>query len=105
MEITAVFLERAWIAVSPQGEEQPLAIRVTFPMVQPTGEWTSRVSLGNIKHGTDDIHGMDSWQAMELAMHHAAIRVRHLESQGWTFFWDDDDREPAAHRELFRGCL
>jgi len=59
----------------------------------------ARVTLGNLEHGTDDIHGIDSWQAAELAMHHAAVRVRHLESLGWKFFWDDEDREPASPHE------
>ena len=74
MTASDFYIERVWIAVPPQHEEFVLSIRVTFPVLQSGGEWMSLVSLGNVKHGTDDIHGGDSWQAMELAMRHAAAR-------------------------------
>jgi hypothetical protein len=97
-------LKREWIAVSPHGEELPFTIQVAMPVLQQSGEWTSRVTLGDIKHGTDDVRGMDSWQAVEMGMHHAAVRMRHLISIGWQFFWPDHERAPASPAELFRGC-
>jgi hypothetical protein len=103
MTVPSIPLQREWIAISPQGEEQAFIIEVALPVEQATGEWTSRVTLGNIRHGSDAIHGMDSWQAVELAMHHAAVRVRHLKSLGWQFYWPDADREPAEPADLFRG--
>lgn len=95
-----MFIERLWIAVSPEGQEQTCHIRATFPVEQPTGAWTSRISIGAIDIGDNTVHGMDSWQAMSLAMSHTAALVRHLQRVGWSFFWDDADRETATHADL-----
>jgi len=96
-------LERIWFAVSPDGTEFTFAIRISAPRLQPQGEWTSTVSLSQGPHGLEDIHGMDSWQAVELSMRHAAWRIEHLQNQGWRFYWDNINRETASPSELFSG--
>jgi hypothetical protein len=68
-------LQREWIAVPPQGEEQRFLVRVSLPLARATGEWTSQVALGSITHGCNDIHGLESWQAVELALRHAAVSM------------------------------
>jgi hypothetical protein len=97
------FLERAWLAVSPEGGELQVSIRVGAPRLQPGGEWTAAVSLVGLSRLSEDMHGIDSWQAVEQAMLHAAKRITHLQSLGWQFYWDDADREPASPSELYKG--
>jgi hypothetical protein len=96
------FAERVWPAISPEGKESVAYIRVSTPKLQPRGEWTVTVSLTPMTHRSDDIHGTDSWQAVELAMLHAAKLVQHFERIGWRFYWDDIDREAACAADLLR---
>jgi hypothetical protein len=37
------------------------------------------------------MHGMDSWQTLEMAMFHAWHQVDTMESRGWQFFWDEHE--------------
>jgi hypothetical protein len=100
------FLERIWLAISPEGEQVIASIRVSFPRQQPTGDWTASVTLGQLTTRPDVIHGMDSWQAAQLAMQHAAVRIAHLQSLGWHFYWDASDRaagEVACPSDLYHG--
>lgn len=106
MSSSEAFLERVWIAVSPEGREVTATIRVSFPLLQATGEWTSVVSLEQLADRPDTIHGADSWQAVELAMQHAAVRIAHFQELGWSFFWDANDRvsgEAACAADLYKG--
>ncbi len=106
--MTASPIERVWVAVSPDGRERTASIRVGAPQKQPTGEWTSTVTLENLASSPDVIHGIDSWQAIQLAMQHAAVRVAHLQSLGWRFYWDADDQangEPACPTDLYSSVV
>jgi hypothetical protein len=100
---SGTFLERVWLAVSPDGRELAVSIQVGAPVLQPTGEWTSIVSFVGLAKNGEGIHGMDSWQAVAVGMRHAAMRLKHFESLGWRFFWDDIDRDVASPSELWKG--
>jgi len=45
---------------------------------------------------------MDSWQAVEMGMHHAATMVHHYKSKGWQVLWERGGEE-ALPSELARG--
>jgi hypothetical protein len=102
--VTAFPIERVLVAVSPEGRQLSATVRVGAPQPQPTGEWTASVTLENLVSRPDLIHGMDSWQAVQLAMQHAAVRVAHLQDQGWRFYYDVADlanSEPARASDLY----
>ena len=104
----AYSIERVWVAVSPEGRELATSIRIGAPQQQPTGEWTSTVTLENLASRPEMIHGVDSWQAMQLAMQHAAVRVAHLQSLGWRFYFDTEDQanqEPASPSDLYASVV
>jgi hypothetical protein len=102
--VTAFPIKRVWLAVSPEGREVTASIHVDAPEEQATGEWTAAITLENLAPRPDRIHGIDSWQAVQLAMQHAAVRVAHFQSLGWRFYWDADDYangEPANPSDLY----
>ena len=103
MITSALFLERKWFAISPNGEETEVSFQVEAPVERTHSEWTARVTFSKLGIPSHEIHGIDSWQAVEQAMIHAAKLALHLESLGWRFFWDEANREPARAAGLFKG--
>lgn len=97
------YIERAWVAIAPDGIEHDLILRVGFPKPRPGGDWVTAVSLGVLDAHLFEIHGMDSWQAMDLGMHHVAVLTRHYQSKGWRFLWESGGEE-ASPAELARGA-
>jgi hypothetical protein len=102
MSTSANFAERVWLAVSPDGRECQVALRVEAPLQQDRGEWSCAVSLGALDERSDTVAGMDSWQALEQAMFHVAKRIQSFERLGWRFYWGPE-REVASPSELSRG--
>ena len=82
------FIERTWFAIAPDGTEQDVAVRVEAPVQDPRGEWRALVSVGCLESRIHSIAGIDSWQAMGLAMNFAANRVCHFSENGWKFYWE-----------------
>jgi hypothetical protein len=39
------------------------------------------------------IIGIDSWQAVELGMHHIAVMTKHYYELGWRFYWERGGEE------------
>jgi len=83
-----VAMERTWFAIAPDGTEHDLKIWVGLPTQAPRGEWRSTVSLGALESRNHSIAGIDSWQAILLAMSFAATRVGHFAEDGWKFYWE-----------------
>jgi len=94
------FAERTWLGVSPNGERHQVILRVSSPTHQARGEWTCTISLGELDPRSDEVAGMDSWQAVQLSMLHIAKRVEAFERLGWRFFFGDAQEDPASHSDL-----
>ena len=103
MAVDSAYIERTWIAVAPDGIEHDLILRVGLPKPRPEGDWVAAVSLGALDSHQFEIHGMDSWQAMELGMQHVAVLTRHYQSKGWRFLWERGGEE-ASPKDLGRGA-
>ena len=103
MKRESAFIEREWLAVAPNGTEHKLLLSVGNLSRQPTGDWVADVSLGEIEPQPHTIHGVDSWQAVHEGMRFVAARIKHLEAQGWRFYFERGD-EPASASDLFRGA-
>ena len=101
MSSVSTIAEREWLAVSPDGTEHRLVLSVGGPQHKPRGEWTCAVTLWPLDSGTHEVAGMDSWQAVELAMQHIAYRIQAFQRLGWQFFWDAN-REPASPADLYK---
>jgi hypothetical protein len=87
MSFHSIAAERVWFAVAPDGSEHEVAIRVMVPIKADRGEWRAGVSIG-IDSKPYSIAGIDSWQAVCLAMSFAATRLKHLAEDGWVFYWE-----------------
>ena len=84
------FVKRTWFAIAPDGAEHDVVISVGLPAQVPRGEWRAVVSVGCLESRTHSIAGIDSWQALCLAMSFAATRVGHFAEDGWRFYWERD---------------
>ena len=104
MAVRPSHIERTWFAISPDGAEHELTFRVGYPEPRPEGDWVTSVSLGALEQNSFQIHGMDSWQAMEQGMKHVAVVARHHQSKGWRYLWERGGEE-AAPAELARGTV
>jgi hypothetical protein len=88
MSIDAIAIERTWFAISPDGAEHDVVLRIGVPTHMPEGEWRTAVSLGALESRTHAIVGIDPWQAVSLAMRFVATRVAHFAEDGWQFYWE-----------------
>lgn len=82
-----VAAERRWYAKSPEGSEVPLVISVGVPEKQED-DWSCSVSLGVLDSRSYTIRGIDSWQALQLAMSFVARRVGSFMENGWELYWE-----------------
>lgn len=80
--------ERTWFAVAPDGTEHDLVIAIGVPVPGDRGEWRSSVTMELVDPKARSIAGIDSWQALCLAMSFAATRLGHFADQGWKFYWE-----------------
>jgi hypothetical protein len=58
--------------------------------------------MGPLDHREFEIHGMDSWQALEQGMNHAAVLAQHYHGKGWRYLWERGGEE-ALPSELACG--
>ncbi|MFG6414598.1 DUF6968 family protein [Roseateles sp. DC23W] len=80
--------ERTWFAVAPDGTEHDFVITIGVPVLGERGEWRSSVTMELVDPKARSIAGMDSWQAIRLAMSFASTRLSHFAEQGWKFYWE-----------------
>lgn len=80
--------ERTWFAVAPDGTEHEVVVSVGLPAKMERGEWRCVASVGCLEAATHSIAGIDSWQAIGLAMSFAASRLSHFADKGWRFYWE-----------------
>jgi hypothetical protein len=79
--------QRILYAVAPDGSGQDLVIGIEAPY-EDDGCWRAKLSLGALESQVFAIAGVDSWQAVYLAMRFAAMRLDHFAGNGWTFYWE-----------------
>jgi hypothetical protein len=99
MSFYSVAAERVWFAVAPDGSGHEVAIRVMVPTKADRGEWRAAVSIGGTDSRPCSIAGIDSWQAICLAMSFSATRLGHFAEDGWAFYWEREG-EAAIPEDL-----
>lgn len=80
--------ERTWFAIAPDGTEHDVVVGVGLPTKADRGEWRCIASLGCLETHTHSIAGIDSWQAIGLAMSFAAGQLSRFTANGWRFYWE-----------------
>jgi hypothetical protein len=83
--------------ISPDGAARPYLIRLAMP--RPSGEdWQCDVQFGKPTAKVRPIYGVDSWQALTLAMQFARVNLECDIPAGWKVHWHG---EPVAVAKLF----
>ena len=87
MSKSGIAAEKIWFAVSPEGVEVDVVVSVGVPTRGEHGEWYSNVSMGLLDQTVCSIAGIDSWQAVGLAMRFVETQLRYFTEDGWRFYW------------------
>lgn len=88
MEVEQVAAERIFYAASPDGRWQEVTLTVLMPSPRPGGGWRAPVRLKGLDGQVHNIAGMDSWQALSLAMKFVGERLGHFVENGWKLSWN-----------------
>ena len=92
--------ERTLIAVRPDGSEQRITLAIGTPYRASEGDWACPVALDGLHPDLANQHGVDSWQALQLACQLVARLVASFVEGGGLLLWPDE-REPVDPAELF----
>lgn len=95
---------RALIAVEPGGRETTLTLRVGHPVEVAPGVWACACALDGHLGRLAPVHGIDAWQAIQLAFCLQHQLLGHLAHNG-TVFLHCGSREPLALTDLFRSSV
>ena len=92
--------ERSLLAVCADGSEQCIKLAIGKPYRASDVDWACPVVLDGLYPRLADQHGVDSWQAMQLANQLIANLLTSFVVSGGKLFWPED-REPVELSELF----
>ena len=90
--------ERRLIAEHPQKGRFPFRVRIGKPYAELDGErWACPVSLEGLDRRGPDIRGIDSLQALTLAIHFAKSALQTFVEQGVMLYWPDGTPTSVEH--------
>jgi hypothetical protein len=91
---------RKLLATDKNGHEFELTVAVGEPYQISESEWACPASIEGLHGRFPDMHGVDSWQAMQLAYQIAAQTLVDFVDNGGRLF-GFEEREPVTPRQLF----
>jgi hypothetical protein len=91
---------RKFLAIDKDGREFELTIAVGEPYQISENEWACPASMEGLHGRFADMHGVDSWQALQLAHQIIAQMLLTFTERGGRLFWPEE-REPVTPEELF----
>jgi hypothetical protein len=83
------------------GEPFPVVVRIGRPYRASDVDWACPVALEGIDHSLADMHGIDSWQALLLAVSLVRGRLEHFLQTGGKLYWRDDPSIEATLKDVF----
>ena len=95
---------RELIAESIDGERFQIVVRVHQPEPDPRGHWACTVEVEGMPNGSGRADGIDSLQALLLAVGLARGQLNRFEKQGGKFYFPGDELNgngPISVAELF----
>ena len=95
-----IIASRKLSAKDANGREFEITISVGAPYEVSQQEWACPVSVLGLHDRLHDMHGVDSWQAMQLAYQLIAQLLAYFVEDGGRLFWLEE-QEPLALHELF----
>ena len=97
-----VVASRKLLAIDKNGHEFELTVAVGEPYQTSGSEWACSVSIQGLHERLPDMHGVDSWQALQLAYQMAARLLIDFTDNGGRLFGVEEG-ERVTPRELFPG--
>jgi hypothetical protein len=95
--------ERALFAENQEKGRLSVIVRIGRPSLDPDMQrWGCPTWLDGLEPKPVTIRGLDSWQALELAMAFAMKTMVSYEDRGTVFYWQTGQRMEARH--LFSGA-
>lgn len=83
----------------PTGERAQVALLIGQPYEVSPQEWAIPVSMEGLHERLPHIHGIDTWQAIQLAFEFIVMMLEYFVRDGGSLYWLDGD-EPLAPEEL-----
>ena len=99
MEVVA---ESIVFAAKLSQRRRRIRIRVARPEADGQGDFQCAVELKGLEHRRK-IYGVDSFQALMLALRFLETRISALLEDGWKFYFRRDDDEPLDARLIWLG--
>jgi hypothetical protein len=87
------FVKTSWIAartltaVKPSGEEVSVTLRIGQPYEISSEEWACPVAIEGLQERLRDIHGIDSWQTIQLVQNLQAQLLGYFIEEGGKLYW------------------
>ena len=97
-----VTAERELVAEPSEGPRFALVVRIGIPQPGPHDSWVCAASIDGLSHRPLDAHGMDSMQALLLAIKNVRIQLdRFITHGGKLFLVGDEEAGCMSVSELF----
>lgn len=90
---------RTLLAIDKDGREFTLTLGIGQPYEISHDEWACPVAMSGLQERLRDQHGVDSWQALQLAYQLIAQLLGYFIADGGKLHWPES-RDPVAISEL-----
>lgn len=95
---------RELVGERADGERFNIAIHIGMPYKVNDVSWACPVAVDGIDRKLADMHGIDSWQALLLAISLVRSRLEHFLETGGKLYWPDNPSLEVTLRDIFGGC-
>jgi hypothetical protein len=100
-EMKEIIAERRLICATKDGERKPITIRIAKLYLVSDTEWACSMALEGLYKRLLDVHAVDSFQALNLAIASTKKLLSSIEEDGGHFYFEDDNW-PIGFDEIFR---
>lgn len=98
-----VIAGRELYAVAADGRGFEVKLGIGQPCRITEDEWACAVQLSGLHENLSDAHGIDSWQALQLAQQLAARLLQYFVQDGGRLFWEKDGEQVQLSELFARG--
>ena len=88
---TSPIAVRDLIAESPEGTRFNVTLRIGAPRPGNHDDWVCSCEVAGMSPRLTDMHGIDSMQALLLAINLARGQLNHFANSGGKFYWPGDE--------------
>ena len=99
MPMKEVVAERELVGETSAGGRFPIRIRIGKPYPASDIDWACPVTVEGMEWPFPDMHGVDSLQALTLALNFARHSLEDFLKKGGALFWPEG--EPATLESIF----